>query len=396
MKKIFFLCAALVAAMTMSAAEANPTPMTCAEAAAAAMLLPENNKPGTELVIVTGYVTTTDGVISRGQQTFWMDDQKGTKQTFEGYWCNIPGAEGSNGDPLNVGDKVSITGYLMKYNTTPEIKNGDVTIIERAVVKIDTIEATVCEAYAEGEALNAGENTQDVFIVKAMVESVDKVDDTNFQATFWMACDDKKKLEAYNVSMEDKVLPLEGDSVLVTGKVKKYGETIEMIGKAKVTKKGGTVVDTIKVNVAEAVEIGLKLEKGKSSKDVYIVEGYADSIAYAYSEEKKTMSFYMCDEVANPTYEFEVYNSTVEKEVKVGDKVYAVGNLMYYYKAADGDKPEINLIEISKGKVFFQDPTTGVEQVVFEGDMAIKVLENGQIYIVKDGVRYNLLGAQVK
>ena len=82
--------------------------------------------------------------------------------------------------------------------------------------------------------------------------------------------------------------------------------------------------------------------------------------------------------------------------MKVGDKVYAVGNLMYYYKAADGDKPEINLIEISKGKVFFQDPTTGVEQVVFEGDMAIKVLENGQIYIVKDGVRYNLLGAQVK
>ena len=157
MKKIFLFCAALVAAMSMNAAI---TEMTCADAAAAALLL-EHNTPGTDSVAITGYVTNTDGVISRGQQTFWMDDAKGTKKTFQAYWCNIPGAHDSNGDPLNVGDKVTIKGFLMRFNSTPEMKNGTVVILERVVVKIDTLEATVCEAYDEGAALNAGENTDE-------------------------------------------------------------------------------------------------------------------------------------------------------------------------------------------------------------------------------------------
>ena len=76
MKKILTLCMAVIAAMSMSAEIKN---MTCADAAAAAMLLPENNKPGTDSVAVTGYVTNTDGKISKGQQTFWLDDEKGSK-----------------------------------------------------------------------------------------------------------------------------------------------------------------------------------------------------------------------------------------------------------------------------------------------------------------------------
>lgn len=67
MKKILTLCMAVIAAMSMSAEIKN---MTCADAAAAAMLLPENNKPGTDSVAVTGYVTNTDGKISKGSG--WM------------------------------------------------------------------------------------------------------------------------------------------------------------------------------------------------------------------------------------------------------------------------------------------------------------------------------------
>ena len=103
-----------------------------------------------------------------------MDDVKGGKKIFEGYWCNMPEGEAA----LNIGDKVVIKGFLMRYGTTYEMKNGDVTILERAVVKIDTIKATVCEAIEEGESLADGDNTQDVFVVEGVVSSIPENNDT--------------------------------------------------------------------------------------------------------------------------------------------------------------------------------------------------------------------------
>ena len=144
MKKILLFGAAVLAAMSMNAQIAA----TCAEAAAA---MPAQSGSETEEVyIVTGYVTNTNGTISKGQQTFYMDDVKGSKKTLQGYWCNLPAAEVEAGTPLNVGDKITVTGKIMNYNNTPEIKNGDVAILERATVKVDTINATVCEALEEG------------------------------------------------------------------------------------------------------------------------------------------------------------------------------------------------------------------------------------------------------
>ena len=123
MKKFLFLWVALIATLNMSAAI---TPMTCAEAADACELL-QSSQTGTDSVAVTGYVTNTDGKISRGQQTFWLDDEKSSKKTFEGYWCNMPEGETA----LNVGDKVVIKGFLRRYNDVYEMKNGDITILER-------------------------------------------------------------------------------------------------------------------------------------------------------------------------------------------------------------------------------------------------------------------------
>ena len=123
MKKFLFLWVALIATLNMSAAI---TPMTCAEAADACELL-QSGQTGTDSVAVTGYVTNTDGKISRGQQTFWLDDEKSSKKTFEGYWCNMPEGETA----LNVGDKVVIKGFLRRYNDVYEMKNGDITILER-------------------------------------------------------------------------------------------------------------------------------------------------------------------------------------------------------------------------------------------------------------------------
>lgn len=124
MKRPLFLTVVLLMAASVSA----QTAVTCAEAAA---LMPSStNGVTTETYIVTGYVTTTDGKISKEQQCFWMDDAPGSTKTIQGYWCNLP--EGEKDVALTVGDKITVTGKIMNYNGSPEIKNGDVAVLERA------------------------------------------------------------------------------------------------------------------------------------------------------------------------------------------------------------------------------------------------------------------------
>ena len=396
MKKILTLCMAVVAAMSMSAEVKN---MTCAEAAAAAMLLPENNKPGTDSVAVTGYVTNTNGKVSNSketgipQQTFYLDDEKGSKKTFQGYWCNMPKGEAA----LNVGDKVVIKGFLMKYNSTAEMKNGDVTILERAIVKVDTINATVCEAVEECEALADGDNTQDVFVVEGLVTAVLKTDDGYKQQQFNLTCEDNgKDLQAYNVTMAEGYAAL-GDKVRLTGKLKKYGTTLELEGSGLVIEKGNVKVDTIQATVAEALAAAKALENGKVSQNIYVVTGYIDSISSKYSDQYKNISFYMCDDLKAPAYEFQAYRVKGGQDLKVGDKVAVKGNIMHYYKAAEGDKEEKHAYQMNAGATYTIVTESAVENVVSNTtDKAAKVIRNGQIYIVKDGIEYTILGTEAK
>lgn len=389
MKKILTLCMAVIAAMSMSAEVKN---MTCAEAAAAAMLLPENNKPGTDSVAVTGYVTSTDGKISKGQQTFWLDDEKGSKRTFQGYWCNMPDGE----SPLNIGDKVVIKGLLMKYNTTAEMKNGDVTILERAIVKVDTIKATVCEAVEECEALADGDNTQDVFIVEAVVTSVLEQNDNYKTQKFNVTCEDNgKDLQAYNVTMKDGYAAI-SDKVRLTGKLKKYGSTLELVGDGFVLEKGNVQIDTVEVNVAEALAAVKALENGKVSKEVYVITGYIDSISSAYSDQYKNISFYMCDDLKAPAYEFQAYRVKGGQDLKVGDKVAVTGNLQHYYKAAEEEKPEKHGYQTNAGATYEIINETANSNVFVEKEKAVKFVRDGQIYIRKNNVEYTILGTEVK
>ena len=99
--------------------------ISCAKAAELAMAL-QDKAESSESYTVVGYITETDGKISRDQQIFWMADTKDGGKVFEAYWANIP-------DPtkaLTVGTKVKMTGKLMRYGSTPEMKNGNVVVLE--------------------------------------------------------------------------------------------------------------------------------------------------------------------------------------------------------------------------------------------------------------------------
>lgn len=100
---------------------------TCAEAKAIAFALPTNNTPTKDIYVIEGYVQQDgyNATVSRGQQVFWIADTQTGGKVFESYYCNVPG-----GNAVPVGAKVRLTGPIMKYNTTAEMKNGNVEVIE--------------------------------------------------------------------------------------------------------------------------------------------------------------------------------------------------------------------------------------------------------------------------
>ena len=155
----------------------------------------------------------------------------------------------------------------------------------------------------------------------------------------------------------------------------------------------------IKVTVAEAVAAAMELPQGKSSDDRYEIVGYVDSIAIEYSEQYNNISFFMTDTLEKPTYDFEAYRVACTPEqapkVVVGKLVRVVAALQHYYKAATEELPEVELAEtVAGGILSFPEE----DAVIYTRDngKAIKRIENGQLVIIRSGVRYNAVGAIVK
>ena len=396
MKKFFTFAAMLIAAVSINAQE--PIPVTCAEAAAA--MPAQAGDETADVYIVTGYITNTNGAISPSrtdasidQQTFYMDDVKGSQKTLQGYWCNLPGHEA-----LNVGDKITLTGKILNYNNTPEIKNGDVAILERATVKIDTIDVSVCEALEEGSSLNDKDYSDDVFRVFGRLKGTDAVNN-NGQHTFEMACGDEI-FKPYNCKGAEGLELGKGDSVKVTGKLYNYGGVIEISnGTVELIEKSGQEEVIIEATVAEAVAAVMALEQGAKTDDRYAVTGFVDSIATAYNEDYGNISFFMTDNMDAPTYDFEAYRVSVTpqqaEKIVLGVKVTVTAALQRYYKAATETQDEIDLAEtVAGGSLKFADESAVIN--VNNAAKSLKTIENGQIIIIRDGVRYNMLGTEIR
>lgn len=106
--------------------------ITCAEARTRTLAL-ANNTQSTEEYTVVGYVTSAKSYDnSYHSQTFWMSDERDKRQVFYAYQCN------NATEAVSVGYKVAITGKLLNYNGTPEMKWGQTRILDRSTDLIYT------------------------------------------------------------------------------------------------------------------------------------------------------------------------------------------------------------------------------------------------------------------
>jgi len=114
----------------------------------------------------------------------------------------------------------------------------------------------------------------------------------------------------------------------------------------------------------------------------------------------------------NPTAQT-IGSGKVLRSIQWGNNVVAVGNFGVsgnqaftmpsgtWYDYLGGNQPAASTVTLSAGqiKVFTNDPTVGIDEVYASGSAnghVQKVLVDGQICILVDGVSYNLLGVRVK
>ena len=395
MKKIFTFAAMLFAAMSINAQET----ITCAQATE---VMPAQDGAETEVAYtVVGYVTKvvsnpspsrTDASVM--QQRFWMDDVKGSAETVNCYWCDLP--EEFKTEGLNVGDRISVTGKIINYQNKPEFKNAPITMIERANVNVETYDVTVCEALEEGASLNPGDVSTDIFRVHGRIRGTVDVN-TYGQSTFEMACEESI-FKAYLCKGAEGVEFGKGDSVVVVGKLYNYNGTIEISnGTVELVEKSGEEETIIAANVEFATIAAMDMPNGATSPDRYAVTGYVDSIQTAFSEQYQNISFFMCDDLSSPKFDFLAYRvkCTAEDAAKlvVGVKVTVTAALQHFYKEEDGHTT--NLAETVAGGTLVFSGEQGIEDTKAE-NRSIKRIENGQLIIIREGVRFNALGVEVK
>ncbi len=143
-------------------------------------------------------------------------------------------------------------------------------------------------------------------------------------------------------------------------------------------------------NCAEAAEAALSVSGNNvpyNNGAVYTIEGYVTAIQTAYSDQYHNITFWMADTQDGGNV-LEAYRAACASEADapvVGDKVAVTGSLTKY-----GTTPEF-----AAGCTFTILIHTAIENTNVEAEV-VKFFENGQLIIIKNGVRYNAQGAVVR
>jgi hypothetical protein len=124
-----------------------------------------------------------------------------------------------------------------------------------------------------------------------------------------------------------------------------------------------------------------------ATTEKYIIHGYVTEIKEAFNAQYGNITFWMAD-TKDGGQVLQAYRvkpvSEVEKNLQVGDYVEVIGTLVLFY-----DTPEVN----AGGSVEkIEEPGTSAVDNVVINKQATKFFENGQLVIMKDGIRYNAQG----
>ena len=209
--------------------------------------------------------------------------------------------------------------------------------------------------------------------------------------TFWM--DDaegvKKTLEAYKCAVaKEEDAPVVGDSVRVIGKLTKYGTTYEFASGCTcvILKKATPAVNLGVKTIAEFLEL-------KNNKDTCVLTGVVSDIQMDKDDPTKYNkygNFTLTDESgAVAIYGLLTAAGESKKFIEMGiHKDYKI-TVKAVYSENNGNPQAVNAVFVA-----IVETPTAIDNAATE-NKAIKLIENGQIVIIKNGVRYNALGIRL-
>lgn len=224
--------------------------------------------------------------------------------------------------------------------------------------------------------------------------------------TFWMD-DQQGSAKTFQAYMVKTVQPAgvglkNGAKVKVTGYVTNFsGTTPELKDGAVEIVEGGEQIVATEVTVADALAAAKALEQNKTSEGVYAITGYISAIAEEFKADKGNMSFWMSDNLNDAAQEFQAFRVSCTEDMaaklRPGAKVKVTAKITHFHQDAkpatdtEEAKPERTIYETVQGGTVELLAVSGVEDVMSNAP-AVKFIENGQIYILRNGVRYNLQG----
>ena len=350
---------------------------------------------------VVGYVTEIASPWSDqyGNISLWVADTKDGGQALQLFRVK-PLTETDKA--VKTGDKVLAFGKLKSYNGTPEMDaNGKYCIIEVApndttpVTPIENDTLSVAEALELTNALAKDAKTDKEYTIVGYVASIPTSWSVQYGNITLNIADEKDGQETfmlYRVKPElaaDSAVKV-GDKIVATGILQNFrGNTPEMIagGKYAIIEAAPndttpvTPVEIDTITVAEALDIIAALGNDET-KNPYAVIGYVTELDGTYSEEYNDVSLWIADaeDGGKDLYLYHVKSQAeADKNVKVGDRILAVGQLMNYM----GNTPEMftgqyHIIPISGLQFVSAEALVSV----VDGQLIVKAQGNVQIYNV--------------
>ena len=271
----------------------------------------------------------------------------------------------------------------------------------------DTITCAQAYDYAAHVLASGATSTINVVVVGYATELVPAQSSATDQ-TFWMA-DEKgtaKVFEAFHCTLPVDMSVEVDTKVAVAGKITNYSSGNKVTAEIK----NGTItileggketpreivyeeIPDSAITVAEARQIGATLQAGDTTAEV-TVKGYVAKLYKSYSTTNKNQSFYMYDNLTDEVnfFDFEAFQSFCNVPVIVGDYVFVTGRITVYTSEKG---TTYNLVQ---GTTHFAYAPTGIQEVLKNADTESvqKVMIDGRLYILRDGVAYDMQGAVVR
>lgn len=287
-----------------------------------------------------------------------------------------------------------------------------------ALMSASMFAATCADALAAMRTAGEGKETAKM-TVEGYVNAIEAIASPVYKnISFWIAdaSGTDKTIQIYRLSFKDVTdpadIPVVGDKVSITATFTLYkpksGDAIPETKSIKswsiVAKGSGTRVTEedlaiIDVNVQGALDVADEMLPSGSAGDkatttkFYRVKGYISSIKTAYDASYKNSTFWMTDEIG-VSMPFQAYRASSSAAIPEGTYVGVTGQIVKNFYDSNGTLKAG--YEIASGIAEVLPEPSAINNVNAEAVKAMKVVENGQLFIIRNGVKFNAAGAVVK